>query len=174
MQLNTRMVHQYITKRYSDASSDDIDDAVSYSFITVWKATEAGVVIRCPEAFAITVAKRAITAQIRWREKYVHPDDDSRYDWPIESSRFFGYELPDPTTRMDAEQILREAPATYATVLRKHYLEGQSFNDIATSDGITPACVRKRHERALKWARKHFAEQRSDGSEAEEQRAVDE
>ena len=41
--------------------------------------------------------------------------------------------------------------------MRMHYLEGYTLEEAATKIGVTPECLRKRHERALKWARKKFA-----------------
>jgi DNA-directed RNA polymerase specialized sigma24 family protein len=48
-------------------------------------------------------------------------------------------------------------PENYAVVLRKHYMEGLPLEEIARQEGVSGECIRKRHERALRYARKLFA-----------------
>jgi RNA polymerase sigma factor (sigma-70 family) len=59
--------------------------------------------------------------------------------------------------KVDAASILTSLPSHYAEVLRMHYLEGLTLDETSRRLGCTAQSVRKRHERALRWARKRFA-----------------
>jgi RNA polymerase sigma factor (sigma-70 family) len=162
MEINGAALYRTVAKRFTHAAPDELDDAVSASLVAIWEAREAGVELHRPEAYATTVARRAVGAQIRWRSKNVYPDSDERLDWKmLQLENGVLVEHPDHGAGVDALRVVAEAPTVYADVLRRHYLEGMDFSQIAEIDSVTTACVRKRHERALKWARQHFHEESS-------------
>lgn len=139
------------------ADPDDIDDAVAVADAVAWQAREGGVELRNADAYRTIVAKRALGHALKRQRKHVYPDRDDSIAWstiPEAEVSAYGYE--DPSIPIDARGIISQAPVNYAEVLRLHYLEGLTFEDAAVRLGVSAECLRKRHERALKWARKKF------------------
>ena len=150
-------VYSAMHRRFSRADLEDIDDAVSASRIATWEAREAGVEIYNESAFRTCVARRYLSRHLKWSHKYIYPDRDEGLDWEALAERQgAALEVMDHEDRVDAATVIDSAPDIYAEVLRMHYLEGKAFQEIAKEQGVSSDCVRKRHERALKWARKKF------------------
>lgn len=154
------VIYRALAKRYEAADYDDINDALAVADTAVWQAREAGTEVRNPEAFCTCVAKRVLGRTVRRKKRMVYPDHQVNLtDWDeIQRERNAPSASADPSDTIDAHGILESVPEKYAEVLRIHYLEGKSFEDAAAELGVTPECLRKRHERALKWAKKYFIE----------------
>lgn len=153
-----RDVHRRVHGYYKEALDDDVDEGVGVAKLALWEAAVKGVHIENQRAFSICVAKRYVGSIMRYRAKHVYPDQEVGTSWQTMESWNQALAVHANTqAEIDATTVLRESPMHYADVLRKHYLEGETLEEIARESGTTSACIRKRHERALKWARKHFA-----------------
>lgn len=157
---NHSVIYRALARRYEAADSDDINDALAVADTVIWQAREAGTAVRNADAFCTCVAKRVLGRAVRRKKRMVYPDhEEDPTDWDeIQRERGLPTVSLDPSDAIDAQEILESAPEKYAEVLRIHYLEGMSFEDAANELGVTPECLRKRHERALKWAKKYFVE----------------
>lgn len=150
-------LHRRIHKYYKEALEDDVDEGIAAANLALWEATRKGVVIENQRAFSICVAKRYVAGIMQYRTKHLHPEQSEGQ--PVQGTEVWQDMVSvqsNEYARLDVATILAESPASYAEVLRKHYLEGETLEEIARETGNTSACIRKRHERALKWARKHF------------------
>ena len=107
-----------------------------------------------------TVAKRSLSREIRRQRRMVRPDNGEHITWErVERERIEPLDQESVhATAIDAADIMQAMPPTYAEVMRLYYLEGLTHEQVAERIGISHACVRKRHERAIKWARKTFGE----------------
>ena len=151
------VVYRTLYRRYDSADPDDIDDAVATADVVAWQAREGGVELRNADAYRTLVAKRTLGHALKRLRKHVYPDRDESLGWStIPDADVSKYGNEDPAIALDANGIIDKAPVNYAEVLRLHYLEGLTFEDAATRLGVTAECLRKRHERALKWAKKKF------------------
>ena len=151
-------IYSSMYRRFSLADPEDIHDAVAASGIAVWEARESGVQVYNEPAFRTCVARRYLSRHLRWSSKYIHPDQEETLTWEkLAELKGANLYVEHHEECVDASTVLDSAPELYAEVLRLHYLEGMTFQEIADDQGVTSDCVRKRHERALKWARKKFA-----------------
>lgn len=157
METKKNTVYRTLSRRYDKANHDDIEDAVAVADAVAWQVREGGVELRNGEAFRTLVARRTLGHSLRRQKKHVYPDRDDLNGWEeIPEADRSNYGGEDPAIRFDALNILDSAPVNYAEVLRLHYLEGLTFEDAALMLGVKAECLRKRHERALKWARRKY------------------
>ena len=158
MEINNGDIYLALRRRFTRADDADINDAVAVAHVATWEARETGVALRNVNAFATCVAKRAIGRQIRRSVRNVYPDRDEATTWDRVTTITNSLEvLEDHATNITAHDVVETAPEKYSEVLRLHYLEGYTLNEAAECAGVTPECMRKRHERALKWARKKLS-----------------
>ena len=156
MEINAAEIYANLARRFSRLGPDDLDDAIAESRATAWIARESGVTLHNVDAFCTVVARRALTRQMRIQRNAIYPDHDPHLDWEdLEGGSAMAVE-EDQDTAIDARDVLAQAPELYAEVLRLHYLEGLPLEDAAKKMGVSGACMRKRHERALAWARERF------------------
>ncbi len=156
MEINAAEIYTHLVRRYSRVELDDVDDAIAESRAAAWQAREAGVVLHNVDAFCTVVARRSLSRVMQRQRRALYPDHDPLVAWEdLEGGSAIAVE-EDEDVRIDAREILNQAPEIYAEVLRLHYLEGLSFEEAAKQLGVSGACLRKRHERALKWARERF------------------
>lgn len=156
MEIDATQIYATLYRRYERAEHEDIQDAVAESHATAWIARESGKVLHNVDAFCTVVAKRALSRELQRQLRQIYPDRDAYVQW---SDLEGGLELsqqPVAEELFDAQAMLDEAPDRYAEVLRLHYLEGKSLEEAAQLLGVSSACVRKRHQRALEWARRRF------------------
>jgi len=159
MEISERHLSRIIQSAFRQLSADDIEDVLAEVRSAIFTAQSAGKVILNVHAYSCTVAKRRASVYARQKRRYVSAEAD-----PLDDSE--GWTVLDTLTadagsgncedEIDVASVLREVPRHYATVLRRHYLEGEDFGLIASAEGVSDVCIRKRHERALKWARKRF------------------
>ena len=110
-----------------------------------------------PDAFATVVARRSIGRQMKRSLRNVYPDRDEKTSWDRIATQTHALDVIEHhETNITAHDVIESAPDKYSEVLRLHYLEGFTLNEAAQQVGVTPECMRKRHERALKWARKRL------------------
>lgn len=150
-------LYRVLTRKYYGAMRDDVHEAVQHAVVATYEAS----VLREPphnvQAYVTTVASRALARSRAYSRRFVHPERDTFDGW----ASFEGLASPlvvveqhDPT--MDASIVIKAMPENYALVLRQHYIEGLPLEEIARQAGVSAECMRKRHERALKHARKLF------------------
>ncbi len=159
MTVDRNELYRYLTRKYRSASTDDVHDAVQYAVVVAYEASTLREPPQNVQAYITTVASRALARSYTKSRNIVRsePQQGDVWDYAV------GYgalkaERDVHDAAVDASSVLHALPATYAEVLRKHYLEGLSFEEIGRNEGVAGAAVRKRHERALKHARKMFAE----------------
>ena len=159
MEIDRDDIYIALYRRFGQTDLADIDDAVSTSHIAAWRARESGTAIYNVQAFCTCVAKRALIRNIEWQRRHIYPDRDEMVDWAGVHSMDKALQHDDDIeTKVDAGVILDTAPDLYSDILRMYYLEGKTLEEVASIMNLTPECVRKRHERALKWARSFFKE----------------
>lgn len=159
MHVQRAEIHAALTRRFDRMHPDDVDDAVAESHIVAWQASQAGTVIANPDAFCTVVAKRHLIRRSHEQQRFIYPDRDESVQWSdVEGAPGMAQE-PMTEYLYDAQEVLKEAPAQYADLLRLHYLEGLTFEMIAERLCMSSDCARKRHQRALRWARNHFKDE---------------
>lgn len=157
MEVHLGEVYATLARRYDRAPKEDIEDAVAMAHVATWQAHDSGVPLRNVDAFATCVAKRSLGRIVKNGLRNVHPDSSDGFDWEtVSTTNDRLHDKQDPYTELTAQAIVQAAPESYAEVMRLHYLEGYSLEEAAKLIGVSPECFRKRHERALKWARKKF------------------
>lgn len=158
MVVDRNELYRHLTRRYAGALPDDVHEAVQYAVVVAYETS----VMREPphnlQAYVTTVANRVMSKHAALAKRFVHPERDTFDGW----SSFEDDDSPlvtkeDHETNVDAGRVIGAMPDTYAEVLRKHYMQGLSLEEIAKQEGVSSQCIRKRHERALKYARKLFA-----------------
>jgi RNA polymerase sigma factor (sigma-70 family) len=159
MLINNQKLTDYLRSRFQLLCEQDITEIVAYAESYIWEVQKDGRVVEKPDAYAMTIVQRLAIATIRRNQRHLYPDTDEEdaITWDdLCATCGMLTDSYNPEDDYDAEAVLHEAPEHYAQVLRMHYLEGLDLAQVAKETGLTPACVRKRHERALKWARKYF------------------
>jgi RNA polymerase sigma factor (sigma-70 family) len=151
-------VYREMIRRFGAGVAEEANDAVAQSAVAIWMARESGTTIYNANAFCTVVAKRALLRAKAWHQRHVYPDRDRKVDWTRVSEWEETMQVEvNHDAGIDAETIIDAAPENYAEVFRMVYLEGRTMEDIARELNVTPECIRKRHERALKWARNKFS-----------------
>ena len=157
MYVDRNELYRVLTRKYHGMQRDDVHEAVQHAVVVAYEAC----IMREPphniQAYVTTVASRALARSKSYSRKFVHPERDTFDGWSLlEEDSSILRATEDHATTVDAGRVISAMPEHYATVLRKHYIEGLPFEEIARQIGVTAECVRKRHERALKHARKLF------------------
>ncbi len=151
MELDLSSLYRTLARRFRKVERCDLVDAVASSQVVIWEARDNGTVVHNAEAYCTTVAHRYISRELRRRKRHLHLEQVDPMQWEA-------MVVEEPDVLVDAHEVLEQAPKLFSEIMRLHYLEGRSLEDIAKHLGITSMAARKRHERALKWARKAFAE----------------
>lgn len=149
MQIDRNELYRILSRRYVGTMADDIHEAIQYAVVVAYESSMAREPLQNVQAYVTTVAHRALARFAEARRKVVRSEvaaDEQMAD------------LERHDDRVDALVILGALPPSYAEVLRRHYLEGQTLEEIARGQGVTGQSIRKRHERALKLARRIFTE----------------
>ncbi|MCX6141048.1 MAG: sigma-70 family RNA polymerase sigma factor [Candidatus Kapabacteria bacterium] len=157
MNVDRNELYRHLTRKYTGMRHDDVHEAVQYAVVVAYETS----VLREPphnlQAYVTTVASRAMSRAITLSRRFVHPERDMYDGWAsLEDADSPLITVEAHETNVDAERVITSMPNTYASLLRKHYMEGLPLEQIAKQEGVSPECVRKRHERALKHARKLF------------------
>ncbi|MBL0321240.1 MAG: sigma-70 family RNA polymerase sigma factor [Ignavibacteria bacterium] len=150
-------LYRHLTRRYAGALPDDVHEAVQYAVVVAYETS----VMREPpynlQAYVTTVANRVMSRHAANARRFVHPERDGTDGWsPFEDRDSPLVTTEDHETTVDAGRVIGAMPDTYAEVLRKHYMLGLPLEEIARQEGVSGECIRKRHERALRYARKLF------------------
>jgi hypothetical protein len=157
MQVNRAELYRFLSRRYSAASSDDVDEAIQHAVTVTYEMSVLREAPNNAQAYVTTVATRALARSVARTRSMVHPDRDEEYGWmPYERTSSPLVVTPVHEDVVDASTVLSTLPEQDAALLRRHYLEGIPFEEIAREWDLKPECVRKRHERALKRARALF------------------
>lgn len=158
MQVNRGELYRFLSRRYSAASSDDVDEAIQHAVTVTYEMSVLREAPNNAQAYVTTVASRALARTVSRTRSMVHPDRDEEHGWlPFEQTSSPLVVTPAHDDAVDASSVLARLPEQDAALLRRHYLEGMPFEEIAREWDLKPECVRKRHERALKRARSLFA-----------------
>ena len=157
MEINAGQIYSTLFRRFDKADHEDIQDALAESHVAAWVARESGMVLHNVDAFCTVVAKRTLSRQLQRQKRFLYPDHDPVLKWKDLEGAPQVSKTEIHETVIDVADILEQAPESYAEVLRLHYLEGLPLEEAAEKLGVSGACLRKRHERALKWAKKQFA-----------------
>lgn len=161
MQVNRGELYRFLSRRYSAASSDDVDEAIQHAVTVTYEMSVLREAPNNAQAYVTTVAARTLARTVARSRSMVHPDRDEEYGWmPYERTSSHLVVVPSHENDVDASTVLSRLPEQDAALLRRHYLEGMPFEEIARELDLKPECVRKRHERALKRARSLFASPR--------------
>jgi RNA polymerase sigma factor (sigma-70 family) len=159
MEVDLGSVYRTLAKRFRAVDRNDLDDAVATSRAVMWEVRDQGTVVHNAEAYCMTVARRELSREVRRQRRHFYPDQVGPEEWgDIGNANAAVVVIEEPEVQADVNEVLEQAPNLYAEIMRLHYLEGRSLEEIAKHLGITAEAARKRHERALKWARRTFAE----------------
>lgn len=159
MYLNNASLYRFLTKTFVMARAEDVKDAISVSTMAMLERNTPDNPILNVEAFRTTVAIRALHREYGRKRKFDYPDSHEYLCWDdyhATSEALIVNETASAT--IDANDIVEQAPNQYAEVMRLCYLEGLTLKEAAEQVGISHVAMRKRHERAIKWARKKFGE----------------
>ena len=161
MEESAASLYRVIKRQFPSAEREQVVEAVREAiYVAFMTVRERCVEVYNVEAFMTTVARRSIARELRRQRRIIRPDVGDYISWDaVESDGPSVRDVEsDHAASIDAADIMQAMPPTYAEVMRLYYLEGLTHEQVAERIGITPACVRKRHERAIKWARKTFGE----------------
>lgn len=153
-------LYRVLRRQFPRADHDDVVEAVREAEVVNYLADiRAGGSVRNVEAFSTVVAQRSLGREMRRQKRLLRPDVVEHIDWDqIEMMRqTLPNEEETTAATIDAHDIMDAMPDIYAQVMQLHYLEGLTLDEAAKRIGVSAQCIRKRHERALKWARKRFA-----------------
>ncbi|MEY3387211.1 MAG: Sigma-70, region 4 [Bacteroidota bacterium] len=158
MHIDRSELYRLLTRRFNYVDSDDVVDAVQTAIATTWEVAILREPPRNAQAYSTVVAYRAMCRTIEYRRRFYRPRNEMRFGTPdpdyVEGPLLIS---DDSETTYDAHAVLESLPANQAEILRLHYLEGKPLEELARHAGVTAECMRKRHERALKHARKIFS-----------------
>lgn len=157
MRINRSELYRMLTRRFKYVDTEDVVDAVQTAVATTWEVAILREPPRNPQAYSTVVAHRVMCRMIEHRRRFFRPYQDLRFGTPdadvMDPSLLT---VDDADSTVDAHTVLESLPVIHADVLRRHYLEGRPLEEIARLEGVTAECMRKRHERAIKHARKLF------------------
>lgn len=157
MHINRSELYRLLTRRFVYVDSEDVVDAVQTAVATTWEVAILREPPRNPQAYSTVVAYRVMGRMIEHRRRFFRPYHDLRFGTQDNDGIDMALlTVEDNDVTVDAHAVLEALPANHADVLRRHYLEGKPLEELARTDGVTPECMRKRHERAIKCARKLF------------------
>ena len=161
MEVNRSELYRFLTRRYSAATPDDVDEAIQHAVTVTYEMSVMREAPNNAQAYVTTVAARALARTVTRTKSMVHPDRDDEYGWmPYERASSPLVVIPAHEDVVDASTVLAGLPEQDAALLRRHYLDGMPFEEIAREWDLKPECIRKRHERALKRARSLFVSRR--------------
>lgn len=152
MEIDLGAFYRTLARSFRTVDRCDLADAIATSQAVVWEVRDQGTVVHNVEAYCTTIARRYLSREIRRQRKHAALDLLDPEVWETMT-------MEEPEVLVDAHEVLEQAPEMFAEIMRLHYLEGRPFEDIARVLQISPEAARKRHERALKWARRTFCEQ---------------
>lgn len=153
-------VYRRYERHFPLCSPDDVDDAQSAATIaTLYAVRAAREPVHDAPAFEYRVMSRYLMRVSKRKRKHVYPDaSDDESGWAqVEESLARQHSISTENTmedHLETEGVLRRLPSHYAQVLNLHYLEGLTLEEAARRIGVSGMCMRKRHERALKLARR--------------------
>lgn len=161
METNNTHLYRMLSWRYAGSTIEDIEDAVAAANCALEESRFlAREPVRNPEAYRTCVAQRFLGRAMQRQRRMVFMDMHGDAGWENLSTNDVQPLRSDDDRqaehRFDTERILDTLPHQYAQVLALHYLQGLTLEESAHHAGVTPACMRKRHERALKMARRLF------------------
>jgi len=150
-------LYRHLTRKYAGARHDDVHEAVQYAVVVAYEVSVLHEPPHNVQAYVTTVANRAMSRTVSNARRFVHPERDTFDGWAsLENADSPLITVEQHETSVDAGRVIHAMPDSYADVLRKHYMEGLPMEEIAKQEGVSGECIRKRHERALKFARKLF------------------
>lgn len=154
-------LYKSLSRQFPRARAEDVYDAIYDAYECVLIAHDrAEDQIRNIQAFATVVARRILTKDHYRHRRIANETDLGSATMVVMESQeaTLAYRRTERAeeARLDTERIMMELPNQYAELLRRHYLEGCTFEQLAKEYGCSAESLRKRHERALKWARKRF------------------
>jgi RNA polymerase sigma factor (sigma-70 family) len=155
-------LYRYLTRCFPVMKPDDVYDAMNEARGEQLRQSLAlGRVVENVAAYTTVVARRSLAKAFRRRLTMVSVEQVGESTIEAAAERVdvdrCADELRALDAKVDAASILTSLPSHYAEVLRMHYLEGLTLDETSRRLGCTAQSVRKRHERALRWARKRFA-----------------
>lgn len=155
-------LYRYLTRCFPVMKPDDVYDAMNEARGEQLRQSLAlGRVVENVAAYTTVVARRSLAKAFRRRLTMVSVEQVGESTIEAAAERVdvdrCTDELRALDAKVDAASILTSLPSHYAEVLRMHYLEGLTLDETSRRLGCTAQSVRKRHERALRWARKRFA-----------------
>jgi RNA polymerase sigma factor (sigma-70 family) len=155
MRMSHPSLYRYLSRTVQRSSADEILDAISEGMYQTIRMKQHTVVCN-EDAFITKVAKRHIIKEMYRKDRFTYPDSDNT-SWSVLEQTVKGLQCNESNAEyIDAETILRSAPESYAEVMKMFYYEGLNLKEAADRAGISHAAMRKRHERALRWARETF------------------
>jgi len=158
-------LYRLLTRRFPTMHADDVVDAIYEAREAhLQQAMRVGRVVENVVAYTTVVAKRALSRTHRRKmlvltEEYIGEGQLEACLDKADADRF-SEEVDALDASIECGRILERIPVNYAEVLRMHYLEGITLDETSKRLGCSPQCIRKRHERALRWARKRFGSSR--------------
>jgi len=156
MERSTAYLYRLLTRQFAGVDKEDVRDAIGAAqLVTCERAMMAREPVLNEEAFMTCVARRALNVSVKRKKRLQYPQDAGDEGWAI-FEREYLYNEPSETldATVDSRRLLETLPHSYAEVLRLHYLEGITLDEASRRLGITAECMRKRHERALRMARR--------------------
>jgi RNA polymerase sigma factor (sigma-70 family) len=152
-------LYRVLRRQFPRVDQEDLVEAVREAVVVSYLSDhqlQGG--IRNVEAFSTIVARRSLGRELRRQRRLVHPDRAEQYGWDeidVQTRTMIDEEAT-CAAAIDASDIMEAMPDNYAEVMRMHYMEGLTLEEAAQRAGVTSECMRKRHERAIKWARRRF------------------
>ncbi len=155
-------LYRYLSRCFPVMKPDDVFDAINEARGEhLRQAMELGRVVENVAAYTTVVARRSLAKAFRRRLTIMSFEQAG--DGVVEAAADrqdvdrFTEESNALDASVDAQSILTDLPPQYAEVLRMHYLEGLTLDETSRRLGCSAQSIRKRHERALRWARKRFS-----------------
>lgn len=154
MDIDKSELYRMITRTFPRTHYDDVHDVIQATVAIEWECLQNREAPLNRQAYATVVARRMMMKMVHHRQRFVYPDRESAHGWEtLQEEKGCLLTEQQSECELDVQQVLRGLPEHYATILRRHYLEGASLRAIADEMNVAPPAMRKRHQRALSLAR---------------------
>ncbi|MDZ4744991.1 MAG: sigma factor-like helix-turn-helix DNA-binding protein [bacterium] len=155
MERSTAYLYRLLTRQFAGVDKDDVRDAIGTAQLVT---AERVMMVREPvlneEAFMTCVARRALNVMVKRKKRHDYPQAGDESWRLFERQHLSANSELELDASIESRRLLEVLPVSYSEVLRLHYLEGITLDEASKRVGVSAECMRKRHERALRMARR--------------------
>lgn len=154
MEIDKSELYRMITRTFPRTMYDDVHDVIQATVVYSWEKQQLQEPPDNQQAYATVIARRMMSKLMQHRQRFVYPDRETTHSWEsLQEEHVCLRSEQNVEQDIDVQLVLGVLPGHYATILKRHYLEGAPLCEIADELKVSPPALRKRHQRALTLAR---------------------